>query len=133
MTRRTALPSHDDLHLAIKQLTEAAGGPPTVLALAGHLGLANTTFRRNFPDLTAELTQQRSASPTGPDPAGSTPFQRLQHENAHLRGANRELSEHLDLAIANIQRLTLDNHRLRQELEAATNITRIATRHRTTP
>jgi hypothetical protein len=133
VTRRTALPSPEDVHLAIKQLTETTGKPPTVLALAGHLGLANTTFRRHFPDLTADLTQRRSANPTGPDPAASTPFQRLQHDNAHLRATNRALSQHLELAVANIQRLTLDNHQLRHQLEAATNITRIDTRHRSTP
>lgn len=133
MSRQTALPSHKDVHLAIKQLTEATGKPPAVLALAGHLGLANTTFRRHFPDITADLIQQRSANPTGADPAATTPFQRLQRDNAHLRSTNHDLTEHLALAVANIQRLTLDNHQLRYQLEAATNITRIDTRHRPTP
>ncbi|MCA1705417.1 MAG: hypothetical protein LC808_20035, partial [Actinobacteria bacterium] len=44
--------------------------------------------------------------------------------------ARRELAEHLELAIANIQRLTLDNHHLRQQLHAATKITHINTRSR---
>lgn len=131
MTRRTVLPSDDDVQLAIKQITEDAGKPPTVLALARHLGLANTTFRRHFPDITTELTQQRSPAPAGPDPvAAASRFEEIQRENTELRRARRELAEHLELAIANIQRLTLDNHHLRQQLHAATKITHINTRSR---
>ncbi len=131
MTRRIVLPSHDDVQLAIKRLTEDAGKPPTVLALARHLGLANTTFRRRFPDITTELTQQRSPAPAGADPiAAAGQFEKIQQENTELRRARRELAEHLELAIANIQRLTLDNHHLRQQLHAATKDTHINTRCR---
>jgi hypothetical protein len=130
VTRRTVLPSHDDVELVLRRLTEATGKPPTVLALARHLGLANTTFRRHFPDLTTELTQQRSPAPAGPDPVAASRFEEIQRENTELRRARRELAEHLELAIANIQRLTLDNHHLRQQLHAATKITHINTRSR---
>jgi hypothetical protein len=33
VTRRTVLPSHDDVQLAIKRLTETTGKPPTVQQL----------------------------------------------------------------------------------------------------
>jgi AraC-like DNA-binding protein len=128
VTRRTVLPSHDDVQLAIKRLTETTGKPPTVLALARHLGLANTTFRRHFPDITTELTQQRSPAPADSDPVAASRFEKIQRENTELRRARRELAEHLELAIANIQRLTLDNHHLRQQLHAATKITHINAR-----
>jgi AraC-like DNA-binding protein len=128
VTRRTVLPSHDDVQLAIKRLTETTGKPPTVLALARHLGLANTTFRRHFPDITTELTQQRSPAPADSDPVAASRFEKIQRENTELRRARRELAEHLELAIANIQRLTLDNHHLRQQLHAATKITQISAR-----
>jgi AraC-like DNA-binding protein len=129
VTRRTVLPSHDDVQLAIKQINETTGKPPTVLALARHLGLANTTFRRCFPDITTEVAQQRSAAPPGPDLSdGSSRFEKIQRENTELRRAKLELTEHLELAIANIQRLTLDNHHLRQQLHAATNVTHISAR-----
>lgn len=128
MTRRTVLPSHDDVQLAIKRLTETTGKPPTVLALARHLGLANTTFRRHFPDMTTEFTQQRSPAPADSDPVAASRFEKIQRENTELRRARRELAEHLELAIANIQRLTLDNHHLRQQLHAATKITHINAR-----
>jgi transposase-like protein len=102
-----------------------------VLALARHLGLANTTFRRRFPDITTDLTQQQSPGPAGPGPGpGASRFEKIQRENAELRRARRELAEHLELAIANIQRLTLDNHHLRQQLHAATKITHINARVR---
>jgi AraC-like DNA-binding protein len=130
VTRRTVLPSHDDVQLAIKRLTETTGKPLTVLALARHLGLANTTFRRHFPDITTELTQQRSPAPADSDPVAASRFEKIQRENTELRRARRELAEHLELAIANIQRLTLDNHHLRQQLHAATKITHINARSR---
>jgi AraC-like DNA-binding protein len=130
VTRRTVLPSHDDVQLAIKRLTETTGKPPTVLALARHLGLANTTFRRRFPDITTELTRQRSPAPADSDPVVASRFEKIQRENTELRRARRELAEHLELAIANIQRLTLDNHHLRQQLHAATKITHINARSR---
>jgi hypothetical protein len=38
---------------------------------------------------------------------------------------NKILANHLDLAVANIMRLTLEIHQLRRELEATSNITRI--------
>ena len=75
MTRRTDLPTVEDVQLAIKELGETIGKPPTVLAVARRLGLANTTFRRNFPDLTANLQNPPSTTTrrrTRPPSAGST-------------------------------------------------------------
>jgi hypothetical protein len=95
------------------------------VALARHLGLANTTFRRNFPDITTELNPPRSlTSPEGL--SGVSQFEQLKRDNDKLRRNNHELAEHLELAVVNIQRLALDNHRLRQALETASKITRIA-------
>lgn len=126
MTRRADLPHDDQVHAALEHLTQTAGRPPTVLALARHLGLANTTFRRNFPDITAHLTRRQSQSAPRTDPAGTSQFEQLKRDNGALRRTNHELTEHLELAIANIQRLTLDNHRLRHALENAGKVTRIA-------
>ena len=52
------MPGNDDVHAALTQMrAEAAdGGPePSVLALARRLQMANTTFRRNYPTVVAEL------------------------------------------------------------------------------
>ncbi|HEX2289286.1 MAG TPA: hypothetical protein VHH53_03620, partial [Pseudonocardiaceae bacterium] len=60
-----------------------------------------------------------SPAAAGSDPvAAASRFEKIQRENTELRRARRELAEHLELAIANIQRLTLDNHHLRQQLHA---------------
>jgi hypothetical protein len=48
--------------------------------------------------------------------------------NAKLRRENRRLREHLDLAVANLQRLTLQNHRQWQALEAAAQVTTLTPR-----
>jgi hypothetical protein len=131
VTRRAALPSLVEVRTAITELTEAAGKPPTILALARHLGLANTTFRRNFPDTAAELSDQRSrlAPPESPD--GMSRHDKLQRDNDKLRRDTHELTAHLELAIASIQRLALDNEQLRRTLEATGKITRIDPASRT--
>ena len=59
MNRRAALPTPDEVHDAITALTEALRKPPSALALAKHLGLANTTFRRHFPDIAADSQTHR--------------------------------------------------------------------------
>jgi regulator of replication initiation timing len=52
----------------------------------------------------------------------------LERKYAELVRENRDLKDHLDLAVANIQRLTLDNRRLRQALDCERKITAIDTR-----
>jgi len=130
VTRRTDLPTVEDVQLAIKELGETIGKPPTVLAVARRLGLANTTFRRNFPDLTANLQNPPSTTDSAADTAAVSRFDQLKRDHDKLRRDHHELAEHLGLAVANIQRLTLENHRLRQQLEAATRITHIAPKRR---
>lgn len=130
MTRRIALPSLDEVRAAITHLADAAGKPPTVVALARHLGLANTTFRRNFPDITTDLNPPRS-QPSPEGPTGLSQFEQLKRDNDKLRRNNHELTEHRELAVTNIQRLALDNQQLRQALETASKITRIAPESRT--
>lgn len=92
----------------------AFGGRVSVLALARRVGLANTTFRRHFPDITAEINayerQYDAANRQGPAEASDT--------LVRLRQRNRDLEENLELATASIHRLTVENRRLRQELEA---------------
>lgn len=94
--------------LAITTLGETTGKPLTILALARHLGLANTTFRRHVPDIADDLWHRRSAADATPDEAAVYRFDQLKRDNGKLRPGNHELIEHLDLATANIQRLTLE-------------------------
>jgi len=127
MTPRQPVPSVTDVRHALTQLqadSDTTGRPISVLALAQSLGLANTTFRRHYPDICAELaTPARPQNP--PTSRAGSAHEQLQHTNAALRRKNRELSEHLELAIASIQRLAIDNHRLRRELENTHAVTRL--------
>jgi hypothetical protein len=46
-------------------------------------------------------------------------------ELARLRRTNRELTDQIEVAVAHLQRLTLENHTLREELEHSRKITRL--------
>jgi hypothetical protein len=59
-------------------------------------------------------------------PGRRTAFPRLHRNNGRLRATNQDLAEHLELAVANIQRLTLEHQQLPHQLEAAINVTRLA-------
>jgi hypothetical protein len=118
----TSLPTDADVRAAINTARAETGRTPSVLALAGRLGLANSTFRRNFPDVVAALAATpRPAATT----AAADAFAALQADNARLRRAHRDMAEHLDLAVAAIQRLSIDNDRLRAALDVAQHVTRL--------
>lgn len=102
------------------------GKRPSVLGLASQLGLSNTTFRRHFPEIATEIADSRGPSPDrARDDEQPSPYDVLVARNAKLRRANRTLSDNLRLAVAHIQRLGVDNARLRDALEANSNITHI--------
>jgi hypothetical protein len=131
VTRPVDIPSEARARRVLEQYVsecQANGRHPSVLGLASQLGLRNTTFRRHFPDLAKEIATVRS-TPTTEAGAGAegppTPYDVLVARNAKLRRANRILTDNLRLAIAHIQRLGVDNARLRGALEAASNITHI--------
>ena len=120
-------PTPDRAHVLAefeKLRRETTGTRVSVLALAKRIGLANTTFRRRFPDVVAQITAEQGTSPLQ-RPATSAP-----NSDDQLRQRNRELREKLELAVASIQRLTLENHRLRTELEAARGVISIRTTHK---
>jgi hypothetical protein len=100
------------------------GSRPSVLALAAKFDLSNTTFRRHFPDLAKEVAAARS-NPKRDMEDKPSPYEVLAARNAKLRRANRVLTESLRFAAAQIQRLAVDNARLREALETTTNVTRI--------
>jgi hypothetical protein len=124
---RPAIPSRDEVLTALAQLQSDAaitGRHPSVLTLARQVGLANTTFRRNFPDIAADLARQAAERRQTPPPPSR--YDQLQQTTAQLRQENQELRGQLELAYAVIQRITLENQRLRQQAEAAANITRLS-------
>ncbi|MET3175950.1 UNVERIFIED_ORG: uncharacterized protein YceH (UPF0502 family) [Arthrobacter sp. UYCu721] len=126
MTRRVALPTESEIRAALAELTRP-DGRPSVVALARSLGLANATFWRHFPEIAQEVADARrnalrSAHPAdAPATTGSdakSAIAQLRNEKAHLR-------DQLEVAVAHIQRLTLENRTLREELERATKVVRI--------
>jgi hypothetical protein len=71
MTRHAGLPTPDDVQAALAAMARD-GNQVSVLALAQRLGLANTTFRRNFPTWSHSLPsrhQRQPRLPLEPDPA----------------------------------------------------------------
>jgi len=132
MTRKIALPSKDEVHHAKTRLLAeacASGTRPTVVTLARNLGLTNPTFWRYFPDTAREiaaLTRTPAPAPTAEDTTDR--LRQLEDRNAALLRTNRNLTDHLELAVANIQRLAIDNQRLRQELEATAKVTHLKPR-----
>ncbi|WP_157124493.1 hypothetical protein [Nocardia pseudovaccinii] len=130
MSRATDIPTLEQARCAVDNALGDAprnGHRPSVLAVARQLGMSNTTFRRHFPDLAHEIGEARRAPQPqlfkrSPAEADQT---RLAARNAKLRRDNRRLREHLGLAVTNIRHLTLTVHRLRTELEVASNVTRI--------
>ncbi|UOT03725.1 hypothetical protein MPY17_33220 [Rhodococcus opacus] len=135
MTTRTGLPTPQEVSIALAELFEEAaklGVRPSVLALARRLDIANTTLRRNFPDAVATVSTRMRENPESRTPGGTPPtrIERLERENAKLRGNNRELAEQIDLASAQIQRLALEAHDLRQELQRHTAVSPIRPLHR---
>ncbi|WP_405876805.1 MULTISPECIES: hypothetical protein [unclassified Streptomyces] len=132
MTRRTDLPSEARVRAALTRLRQTAtdtGKRPTVLALAREFGLSNTTFRRHFPDIARDIAEAaRTSAPEADTPTSH--YDQLVARNAKLKRRNKELIAHLTLAAARIQQVTLDNQRLKQQLEAATGVTRIGTHGR---
>lgn len=126
MTPRPDTPTETEVQEAIASLTEATGKPPSTLAVATKLGIANTTFRRQFPSITAELGRIRRSDNAPADVQPSSAFHELQKRNAQLRRDLEDLNVNLELAVANIQRLTLENNRLRQERDEASRVTPIS-------
>ena len=132
MTRVSQLPTVEQVqHAKNMIIAEAAevGERPSVLALARRVGLSNTTLRRHFPDAADDLSALRRTpvTPSAAEPDGSA---NVQEQIARLRQDKADLATRLELAIASIQHLSLDNDRLRRTLEAANKVTNINTKTR---
>ncbi|GAA3352417.1 hypothetical protein GCM10017744_001300 [Streptomyces antimycoticus] len=79
---------------------------------------------------TLPLAKEISTARTNPEPRTDaekrpSPYEVLAARNVKLRRANRSLTENLQFAAAQIQRLAVDNACLREALEASSNVTRI--------
>ncbi|MFI6007092.1 hypothetical protein ACIA98_43430 [Streptomyces sp. NPDC051366] len=104
----------------------ATNARPSVLTLARRLNLTNTTFRRRYPEIAQEISEQRAAPAT--PRRGPTEHDKLIARNAKLRRQNRDLVTQLALAAAQIQHLALRTQRLQTALESASKVTNISSR-----
>jgi len=124
MTRQIPLPTAETVAEALQDLTRQAnvtGRRVSVSGLARHLGLPNTTLRRHYPDVIAEMG---TAAPLN-HPGRNSHDEELGQTANRLRNENRDLRTHLDIAITHIQRLTIENDQLRRQAETASQIRRI--------
>ncbi|SHY88579.1 hypothetical protein [Mycobacteroides abscessus] len=132
MTPAPGLPTETRVRQAFTRLVEQArreGRRPSVLALARQFAMSNTTFRRHYPEIVKELAGIRRIPATDvKDSPAALERNRLVARNAKLRRANQELREHLQLAATTIARLSIDNNRLRTQLEQASKVTKLAPR-----
>ncbi|MET8997137.1 hypothetical protein [Amycolatopsis sp. NPDC004169] len=126
MTRHTGLPTPNDVQATLAAMIRD-GNQVSVLALARRLGLANTTFRRNFPNVVAQLAEQAPAVSGPSAQARLEGAHDLAHANAVLRKQNHDLCRQLNLACAQIQRLALENDQLRELAHAAARVTTLNT------
>ncbi|MET8358888.1 hypothetical protein [Micromonospora sp. NPDC005171] len=109
---------------ALRREAATTGRRPSVLALAQRLSLPNTTLRRRFPAICAELAPGRTTPDASPE-IDVDAVTNLRHDNARLRRDNHNLVANLEVALANIQQLTLEVRQLREALEYARNVTRL--------
>jgi len=109
--------------------TEAESGATrvSVLGLARRLGMSNATFWRNYREIATEIRQAPEA--TGKPARASQPGNeaKLADRNASLRRERDALAGQLEAALAHLRRLTTDNARLREELEAARSVSHLDT------
>ena len=125
MTRRVLLPSESEVHSALAKLRASTGREAvTARDLARQLGLANSTFWRHFPEIAqAVADENRVASRVAQ--AAPANASRASDPDGALRKENATLRDQIELAVAQIQRLTIDNQALRDQLEAQTNIVKL--------
>ncbi len=124
MTARDTTVDPAAIGAAIEHLERTLGHAPSVLALARHLGMANTTFRRRYPDVVAQLRNPPQLANT----VGATASAAAESDLVKLRQRNRDLADDLALAVSNIQRLSIDNRALRRQLEEITAVTHLPRR-----
>ncbi len=125
MTRRVLLPSESEVHAALAQLRASnENGAVSARDLAHHVGLANATFWRHFPEIAQVVADERRASLRAA-PSAPTNAPRTSDSDGALRKENASLRDQIELAVAQIQRLTIDNQALRDQLEARTNIVKL--------
>lgn len=124
MTRRVNLPTEEQVNEALNSLRTSTNHPITSSGLASHLMLSNSTFWRHFPDIAQRVSDERRVALRSSKETASDAEPRPDNE-AKLRRELAILKTQFELAIAHIQRLSIENETLRHQAESFNNITRL--------
>jgi AcrR family transcriptional regulator len=120
------LPTDVQVRAAIAQLlADSAAGTATATAtaLAGRVGVSRPALYRHYRPLVDELLAGAAQQPRRAK--RPRPGRDLEADLARVRRANEDLRRHVALYEEVIRQLTVDNTRLRQELEQHAGITRL--------
>ena len=124
MSERPALPSEAEVRVAMAHLLERAtndGTRPSAVALAAQLGISRPALYRHYRPLVDELISAASSHE-------ETQRRRIRDrdgEIAKLRREKVELRRHVGLYEEIIRQLTIENDRLKRQLENQAGVTRI--------
>ncbi|MBY6313925.1 MULTISPECIES: hypothetical protein [Nocardiaceae] len=130
MKPRGSIPDIDDVRVVVRDLSRGEGSARlSVLSIARHFGLSNTTFRRHFADVVDEIRTINNIEPVSR--GGGSRSTGPCHDCDRLRKENSVLRADVEAAAASVQRLALENYRLRRELEALSGVVNIASRNQT--
>ena len=120
MSRRVQLPTRGEVVARIGEL-RAQDRQLTAKGLAESFGLSNTTFWRYFPELAQEVADARRVRPRTVRPDGR---EAATNAEAVLRAELETARAQLDLAIAHIHRLSVENASLRRQVPDPSNVIR---------
>jgi len=130
VSRRKPAPDEARVRETLAQMRAEADAGTTrvsVLGLARRLGISNATFWRNYREIATEIRRapETAGKPARASQAGNEA--ELADRNASLRQERGALAGQLEAALAHLRRLTMDNARLREELEAARAVSHLDT------
>jgi hypothetical protein len=131
VSRSRPVPDEARVREAVAQMrAEADSGTArvSVLGLARRLGMSNATFWRNYREIAIEIRQAPETAAGNPARASQPANEaKLADQNTRLRRERDALARQLEAALAHLRRLTTDNARLREELEAARSVSHLGT------
>jgi len=119
MTRRVALPSEATIRAAVLELSQESVKGPTVSSVAMKVGLTNPTFWRHFPEAARDIVSERRHREGAEEAAAND---RSTNKDAPARDEAAALRSQLEVAVAHIQRLSIENAELRNALNDASKI-----------
>lgn len=122
MRRRNALPAEAQVRAAIAHLLQqatAGNARPTATALATHLGISRPALYRHYRPMVDELL---AAAGTHEDTRRRR-IRDLDGEVAKLRREKEDMRRHVELYEEIIRQLSVENDRLKRQLEKQAGVT----------